>query len=542
MHIKAHPTSRRTTLRLARGAALRLLLAAGMLAALPGCAGPNPNAMVQPLERHRHSPTTPGGGSARVSDDDRTPTRPPAPGPRPAARQPVVSPRVARGGAAVRELPDRLDRLVIEADETWGAAVRSFPSQADDDGAMAREFCTADNQLAVLVDPTLTVGLIVSQDGKVSYRGKGVYVGKSARQLLRTLIPTTPDPKTGAERETEPGPEEETETETRTEIRTERRTETRTVRRTTPGTAGLGAGGITSPPAGSELSPAESELPPAGRDVAGLERRSLALRPGWNRVEIAARTPGGESKTWYFDVEHRPKRKMFVLAVGVDAYDDPEVPPLPAAGMDAGRVADFFAGDRRSPWRSNIQVQRLVGREATAENARQALAEIARGSLRHDAVVVFFSGHGTEGRDGRLYLLPSDARPDDPDATGWDLAADRQVWNSMAARDLLLIVDACHAGALGRAAATGGRRPAFLAAAAEAEEAFELGTGGSLFTRSLLKVLRGESRAAAGRAVSVADLLRLVPAEVEAAARSHGLIQTVRGEGGSADGRLVLAR
>lgn len=63
-----------------------------------------------------------------------------------------------------------------------------------------------------------------------------------------------------------------------------------------------------------------------------------------------------------------------------------------------------------------------------------------------DRVLVYFSGHGFQSKDGKLYLAPLDCDPQDPEATGISVAWLRDQVAGCRAKLKLLILDSCHAG------------------------------------------------------------------------------------------------
>jgi WD40 repeat protein/uncharacterized caspase-like protein len=170
------------------------------------------------------------------------------------------------------------------------------------------------------------------------------------------------------------------------------------------------------------------------------------------------------------------KRKgtAYILIVGVNEYTNPQF-NLTYAAADAqtfgqslqqslGRLGEF----------SRIQVVPLLNEDATRANILMALARLSgdeasgdanppavlsalRPAQPEDAVVVYFAGHGT-AQQSRFYLIPRDlgyAGPFDKlDAEGLktlishsisDLELE-QAFEHIDARDLLMVIDACHSG------------------------------------------------------------------------------------------------
>jgi len=64
----------------------------------------------------------------------------------------------------------------------------------------------------------------------------------------------------------------------------------------------------------------------------------------------------------------------------------------------------------------------------------------------NDRVIIFFSGHGVRGKDGKLYLAPLDCDPANPEETGVPVEWLREEIARCKAEFKLLLIDACHAG------------------------------------------------------------------------------------------------
>lgn len=138
-----------------------------------------------------------------------------------------------------------------------------------------------------------------------------------------------------------------------------------------------------------------------------------------------------------------------LLAVGIDSYLDPNLPPLEFAKSDAllfyetlratsGNSIDLLTADEL------ILVDRRAPRDAILAKAR----ELAETTAAGDNLVVFFAGHGLRGTDGGFYLGTADtdtARIEDTALAWTDLAA---VLANAKGR-ITVLLDACHAGAAG---------------------------------------------------------------------------------------------
>lgn len=108
-------------------------------------------------------------------------------------------------------------------------------------------------------------------------------------------------------------------------------------------------------------------------------------------------------------------------------------------------MVDSAEETNRKPVRSNIM------------SSIKSLAETASGE---DSILFFFSGHGIE-KDEKSYLLPSDSRLNVLDDTAIYIAWIRDTLLASNARVKIVILDACHAGALIGKAESGRMTKAF---------------------------------------------------------------------------------
>ena len=208
----------------------------------------------------------------------------------------------------------------------------------------------------------------------------------------------------------------------------------------------------------------------------------------FNEDRVKSETAAYDSYRVPVDIAPR-ERRAYVVAVGVDAYDNPR------------RNLRFAAGDARamSGALRGLQGYQVVGvplvselpgvapdrtpvDHATKENIRAVLdllagrGEVERPRLRallgsdvdklrpatpDDLVMVTFSGHGHADAQGRFYLLPSDSGTDDK-LEGEALrrlvsSEELGEWlRGIDAGELAMIIDACHSAASVEA---GGFRP-----------------------------------------------------------------------------------
>ncbi len=221
------------------------------------------------------------------------------------------------------------------------------------------------------------------------------------------------------------------------------------------------------------------------------------------------------------------KRRVHVLAVGVDQYADPDIPDLKLAGHDATRFAKAVGAIGQDV---AVASERILGdadgtRAGVLAALKQTIAETAKG----ETIVLFFAGHGIRDDDGTYYLATSDTNLD-------DMAGSALSWNDIAAvladkpERIAVFLDTCHSGAAGTGAfATNDsatkslleRIPSGIVvfSASKGRELSEESKsfGGGIFTSALLDVIQ-RKRDAYDRnhdgAIEISELYRGVKGEV----------------------------
>jgi hypothetical protein len=180
------------------------------------------------------------------------------------------------------------------------------------------------------------------------------------------------------------------------------------------------------------------------------------------------------------------------LIVGIDEYQDPQL-GLQAAVRDAASIATVLA--RHADDETNYDCE-LVHADArgpvTRARLRWHVEKLFDPSFDGDALF-YFAGHGVLTRGGGQ-LVTSDGKPGD---WGLAMAEVMALANASRARNLLVLLDCCHGGALaslgdGPAAPLGAIREnlTILAAARGGERAAEETRGGT-FTRGVVDALLG---------------------------------------------------
>jgi WD40 repeat protein len=191
------------------------------------------------------------------------------------------------------------------------------------------------------------------------------------------------------------------------------------------------------------------------RDRAGAEpvRQlwTVELTPGMHQIAVKAETAKSSAVSRPLTVAFAPERvelpSLYVLAVGLSDHEDPRQ-RLRFGAKDAKALAGVL--DKTAPpvFR-NVTVRLLTDGEATRRGMLEGLDWLTRQQLTPRDVVLFaFSGHGVKDRQGVFFLFPFDGEPENVTVSGVSEEEIKRYCQSIPGR-LLLLLDACHSGAIG---------------------------------------------------------------------------------------------
>lgn len=189
---------------------------------------------------------------------------------------------------------------------------------------------------------------------------------------------------------------------------------------------------------------------------------TLVLRARGKAAKGARGKVLSEERMRYWSVRREPPvagpRRRWAVVIGVSdyAHDGKRFSDLKYAHRDAAAFRDFLLSDRSGGY-DESRVKCLIDKDATAAKVRHALFEFLAKADREDLVVIFFSGHGMpQPGTENFFMLCHDTRPERLASTAfpmWDI--DTALRRFIKARRVVVLVDACHAGAT--AFAPGGR-------------------------------------------------------------------------------------
>ena len=243
--------------------------------------------------------------------------------------------------------------------------------------------------------------------------------------------------------------------------------------------------------------------------------------------------------------------RSYALVVGISEY--PKLPPQGQLRYPARDAAAIYAA-LISPEGGQFppeNVRRLIGKDATLANIRQALEQwLPSVSKEDDRVVIYFAGHGFVA-GGKAYLAPYDIDPADIPGTSYPMERlGRVIGSDIKAKWKVLLTDACHSGAITPEADTRrinasllelDRSLFSLTASRDREQSFESeiwGGGHGVFTYYLIKGIEGEADENRDGVVTADELGEYVRVNVR---RDTQARQNPTAERGSYDPNMILA-
>jgi WD40 repeat protein len=198
--------------------------------------------------------------------------------------------------------------------------------------------------------------------------------------------------------------------------------------------------------------PTVTRDPKTGKVEASWKMRVPADR---HRLSVLAQTDTAEGRSTELGVTNNgkpPPPKLFFLGIGIDAY--PRDLKLNCAVSDATALEKaLLAQHQVNPLFGEVLTLTVLDPKATREGIRAGLKWL-QGAQAEDVVVIFYAGHGKRDRDGDFQLLAvnyDESKPEETTVAGKELKA---ALAALESRRVLLILDACHSGAISTALAT----------------------------------------------------------------------------------------
>ena len=221
----------------------------------------------------------------------------------------------------------------------------------------------------------------------------------------------------------------------------------------------------------------------------------------------------------------------YAVVIGVANYQG--INRLPDAVLnDAGDLANVLTSNDHCGY-DECNLHLLLDEDATLIRIRKALSAVAKVSRPQDTVVIFFSGHGSAFyKSGELIsaILPVECDARALDKTSLCEPELSMALQNISARRLLVLIDACHSGGVGRFKDQGVvKSPTFgyaekslsclaqgagrvVIASSRSNELSHVldGKRNSVFTCHLLEALRGEGHTSGDGLIRVFDIFNHV--------------------------------
>ena len=226
------------------------------------------------------------------------------------------------------------------------------------------------------------------------------------------------------------------------------------------------------------------------------------------------------------------------------------VTPLPPTVLNDGKAVYKLLTSRAHCGYLPENVKLMPEQEATADNIRTALKDLARDAGLEDTVVVYFSGHGR--RVGpksaqKAFLCPVNFDPSQADATGIGSAELTNLLADIKSERLVVLLDACRAeaaGAVKGAVPAGGEKPGLgnatydalaegrgrvIIAACRDDEVsvVKSDSRNSLFTEKVLDALNGAAGSPGDGTIRILEVFNYVALKVtESNIDQHPVLKT----------------
>jgi len=180
----------------------------------------------------------------------------------------------------------------------------------------------------------------------------------------------------------------------------------------------------------------------------------ITLDSGVNRIEVVANNPFAEGRN-SIDVTNKKaaaqstKPNLYILAIGVNRYNDSRLEELKFAVNDAKAIIDAFKSQegKRYGKVNSFLVADGAAITPTTENILDSFDHLRNEAAGpNDVVVLFMAGHGLNNQNGDFYFMPSDAAFNaDGSIRSLKAISFRQIQGvlSMSGQKLVFI-DACH--------------------------------------------------------------------------------------------------
>jgi uncharacterized caspase-like protein len=138
------------------------------------------------------------------------------------------------------------------------------------------------------------------------------------------------------------------------------------------------------------------------------------------------------------------KPKLYLLAVGVGAYQHADIPRLNLAAKDAKDFAATMQKQAGKLYRE-VEVKILTDAAATRDDVVDGLDWLQKSVTQHDLGMLFLSGHGLNDPTMGYIYLPVNADPDRLKRSAVSMSDIQSTLASLAGKAVFFL-DSCHSG------------------------------------------------------------------------------------------------
>jgi WD40 repeat protein len=297
---------------------------------------------------------------------------------------------------------------------------------------------------------------------------------------------------------------------------------------------------------------AVSDIPGRGLEVveaAGAASRTIRVRlvPGNNEIQVLAfntdgsvhSNPAAASVLARYSPARKPQ--LYALVVGIQDFTNTSL-NLKYSVADANAIAQIVR-QKAAPLFDAVHVETLTSQQTTSKQALAAAFARYQKIDPSDVFLFYVATHGTLAGDSlarrEYYLIPSNFNTVSDAAIRRDALSEGEIKRliaSIPATRKLVLLDTCHAGAMGDAmmvttrdlaesgavtVLAGAVGSTILSASSSDQEALEGEDGHGLFTSVLLRGLSGDADLRKNGSVKTLDLAVFVDDEVPKIAVKH---------------------
>lgn len=136
--------------------------------------------------------------------------------------------------------------------------------------------------------------------------------------------------------------------------------------------------------------------------------------------------------------------------------------------------------------------QLLLDKNATLNNMRQAIADVADKAPANSTFIFYYAGHGYKSVSNHTYLANYDVNYSDPEKTGFDMMEINDLLSThFKGNQVLLMSDSCYSGAL-RYVAEALEKSGKMSASITSADEVDTSTNNWTFTQTIIDSLRGK--------------------------------------------------